>query len=198
MIIGLGNPGTVYKNSRHNLGFKTVDLLCAKLGLHLSDQRFQTLSTSTNYHNKKILLACPQTFMNRSGIAVKHLFEYYRPDNRNIMVIHDDIDLDAGRIKIACGGGAGGHHGVESVAYHLGTNEFCRTKIGIGRPRYNEAIEDFVLDPFYDDQQATITEALHIAVKAIESFVLYGVEAAMNTFNSLTTRKKLRKKEVKR
>ena len=190
MIIGLGNPGTVYKNSRHNLGFKTVDLLSTQLDLHLSDHRFQTLSTSTKYHNKKILLACPQTLMNRSGIAVKHLVEYYRPDIRDIMVIHDDIDLDVGRIKIVCGGGAGGHHGIESVAYHLGINEFCRTKIGIGRPRYNEAIEDFVLNPFYDDQQTTIKEALHIAVKAIESFVLYGVEATLNTFNSLTTRKK--------
>jgi len=128
--------------------------------------------------------------MNRSGIAVKYLVEYYRPDIRDVMVIHDDIDLDVGRIKIAYGGGAGGHHGIESVAYHLGTNEFNRTKIGIGRPRYNEAIEDFVLSPFYDDQQTTIKDALHIAVKAIESFVLYGVEAAMNTFNFLTTRKK--------
>jgi len=190
LIIGLGNPGTAYKNSRHNLGFKTVDLLCTQLGLHLSDQRFQTLSTSTHYHNKKILLACPQTLMNRSGIAVKHLVEYYRPDIRDIMVTHDDIDLDVGRIKIACGGGAAGHHGIESVAYHLGINEFCRTKIGIGRPMYNEAIEDFVLNPFYDDQQTTIKEALHTAVKAIESFVLYGVEATMDTFNSLTTRKK--------
>jgi PTH1 family peptidyl-tRNA hydrolase len=190
LIIGLGNPGTAYKNSRHNLGFKTVDLLCNQLGLHLSDQRFQTLSTSTNYHNKNILLACPQTLMNRSGIAVKYLVDHYKPDFRDIIVIHDDIDLDVGRIKIASGGGAGGHHGIESVAYHLGTNEFCRTKIGIGRPRYNEAIEDFVLNPFYDDQQTTIKEALHLAVKAIESFVLYGVEAAMNTFNSFTTRKK--------
>ena len=128
--------------------------------------------------------------MNKSGIAVKYLVEYYRPDIRDVMVIHDDIDLDVGRIKIACGGGAGGHHGIESVVYHLGINEFSRTKIGIGRPRYNEAIEDFVLNPFYDDQQTTIKEALNTAVKAIESFVLYGVEATMNAFNSFTTRKK--------
>ena len=128
--------------------------------------------------------------MNRSGIAVKYLVDRYKPDIRDIMVIHDDIDLDIGRIKIVSGGGAGGHHGIESVAYHLGTNEFSRTKVGIGRPRYNEAIEDFVLNPFYNDQQTTIKEALHIATKAIESFVLYGVEEAMNTFNSLTTTKK--------
>jgi PTH1 family peptidyl-tRNA hydrolase len=190
LIIGLGNPGTAYKDSRHNLGFKTVDLLCNQLGLRLSDQRFQTLSTSTNYHNKKILLACPQTLMNRSGIAVQDLVEHYRPNIKDIMVIHDDIDLDVGRIKIVSGGGSGGHHGIESITYHLGTNEFSRTKIGIGRPRYNEAIEDFVLNPFYDDQQTTIKEALHLAAKSIESFVLYGVESAMNTFNSSTTREK--------
>ena len=191
MIIGLGNPGAGYKNSRHNLGFKTIDLLCTQLGLHLLfDRRFQSLITSTNCHDKKILVACPQTLMNRSGIAVNSLVEYYRPEIKDIMVIQDDIDLDVGRIKIVGGGGAGGHHGIESVAYHLGINEFSRTKIGIGRPRYNEAIEDFVLNPFYDDQQTTIKEALHIAVKAIESFVLYGVEAAMNTFNSLTIREK--------
>jgi PTH1 family peptidyl-tRNA hydrolase len=105
------------------------------------------------------------------------------------MVVHDDIDLDVGSIKIARGGGAGGHHGVESVIYHLGTNGFNRIKIGIGRPRYNEPIEDFVLSPVYDDQQKTIKDVLHVAVEAIESFILDGVEVAMNKFNSLTMRK---------
>ncbi len=132
--------------------------------------------------------------MNRSGIAVKYLIKYYRPETRNIMIIHDDIDLDVGRIKIAQGGGAGGHHGIESIAYHLGTNIFSRTKIGIGRPRNNETIEDFVLAPFYGDQQITITNALHSAAEAIESFILHGIEATMNKFNSLTTREKEGKK----
>ena len=191
MIIGLGNPGAGYKNSRHNLGFKTVDLLCTNLGLHLLfDRRFHTLSTSTNYHDKKILLACPQTFMNRSGLAVKSLVQYYGPEIKDIMVIQDDIDLDVGRIKIAAGGGSGGHRGIESVAYHLETNEFSRIKIGIGRPRHNEAIEDFVLNPFYDDQQTIIKKALRLAVEAITSFILYGIDTAMNKFNSLTIREK--------
>lgn len=194
MIVGLGNPGTGYKNSRHNLGFKVVDLLCTKLDLHLSDQRFQTLSTITNYHDKKIVLACPQTFMNRSGIAVKYLVEHYRPEIRNIMVVHDDIDLDVGHIKIVRGGGTGGHHGVDSVIHHLGTDGFNRTKIGIGRPQYNEPIEDFVLSPIYDDQQKTIKDVLHIVAEAIESFILDGVEVAMNKFNSL----RIRGKEVER
>jgi PTH1 family peptidyl-tRNA hydrolase len=127
--------------------------------------------------------------MNRSGLAIKYLVEYHKPETRNIMVVHDDIDLDVGSIKIARGGGAGGHHGVESVIYHLGTNGFNRIKIGIGRPRYNEPIEDFVLSPVYDDQQKTIKDVLHVAVEAIESFILDGVEVAMNKFNSLTMRK---------
>jgi PTH1 family peptidyl-tRNA hydrolase len=135
-----------------------------------------------------IVLACPQTFMNRSGLAVKHLVEYYTPEIRNIMVVHDDIDLDVGRIKIVAGGGAGGHHGVESVIYHLGTDGFNRTKMGIGRPRYDEPIEDFCLNPFYGDQLKTIKDVLDVAVEALKSFILDGVEVAMNTFNSLSGR----------
>ena len=190
MIVGLGNPGLEYKNSRHNLGFKVVDLLSTKLYLHLSDQRFQTLSTSTNYHDKKIVLACPQTFMNKSGIAVEYLVKHYRPEIRNIMVVHDDIDLDVGHIKIVREGGAGGHHGVDSVIYHLGTDGFNRVKIGIGRPQYNEPIEDFVLSPMYEDQQKTIKDVLPLAAEAIESFILDGVEVTMNKFNSVTIKKK--------
>jgi len=190
LIVGLGNPGFEYENSRHNLGFKAVDILCEKLGLHLTDQRFQALSTSANYHGKKLILTCPQTFMNRSGLAVKYLVEYYKPEIGNMMVVHDDIDLDAGRIKIVRGGGAGGHHGVESLIYYLGTKGFDRARIGIGRPRYDEPIEDFVLNPVYEDQQRTIGHVLHLVVEAIESFILEGVETAMNNFNSLTMREK--------
>jgi PTH1 family peptidyl-tRNA hydrolase len=125
--------------------------------------------------------------MNRSGIAVKRLADHYAPEINNIMVVHDDIDLDVGRMKIVNGGGAGGHHGVESVIYHLGTNGFCRAKIGIGRPRYNEPIEDFVLSPVYEDDRETIKGVLHVTVEAIESFILEGAEFVMNKFNAITT-----------
>jgi PTH1 family peptidyl-tRNA hydrolase len=188
--VGLGNPGIGYRNSRHNLGFKAVDLLCKKLGVQLTDQRFQALSTHTHYHGKKLILTCPQTLMNRSGLAVKYVAEYYNPEIRNILVVHDDIDLDVGRIKIGRGGGAGGHHGVESVIHHLGTSGFNRAKIGIGRPRYNEPVEDFVLSPLYEDQRRIMKDVLHVLVGALESFILEGVETAMNSFNSLTVGEK--------
>ena len=128
----------------------------------------------------------PITFMNRSGIAVNCLADHYELEMKNLMVVHDDIDLSVGRIKIANGGGAGGHHGVESLINHLGTNGFCRTKIGIGRPRYNEPIEDFVLSPVYEDEQEKIKAVLHVTIEAIESFILENAEYAMNKFNSLT------------
>jgi PTH1 family peptidyl-tRNA hydrolase len=132
--------------------------------------------------------------MNRSGLAVKQLVEYYRPETKNVMVIHDDLDLDVGRMKIVRGGGAGGHHGVESVVFHLEITEFNRIKIGIGRPRHGESIEDFVLSPPYEDQKESIKDILHTVVEAIELFVMQNVESAMNTFNSLG----MRKKEVER
>jgi len=128
--------------------------------------------------------------MNRSGLAVRYLVEYYKPEIGNMMIVHDDIDLDIGRIKIVSGGGAGGHHGVESIIHYLGTKGFNRARIGIGRPRYNEPIEDFVLSPPYEDQQDTIRDALHLVTEAIESFISEGVETAMNKFNSLTIREK--------
>ena len=132
--------------------------------------------------------------MNRSGLAVKQLVEYYRPETKDVMVVHDDLDLDVGRMKIVRGGGAGGHHGVESVFFHLENPEFNRIKIGIGRPRHGESIEDFVLSPPYEDQKEPIKDILHTVVEAIELFVMQNVESAMNTFNSLG----MRKKEVER
>ena len=128
--------------------------------------------------------------MNRSGLAVKQLVEYYRPETKNIMVIHDDLDLEVGRVKIVRGGGAGGHHGLESVFFHLKTTEFNRIKIGIGRPRHGESIEDFVLSPPYEDQKEQIEGILHTVVEAIELFVMRDVESAMNAFNSPGMRKK--------
>jgi PTH1 family peptidyl-tRNA hydrolase len=132
--------------------------------------------------------------MNLSGLAVKQLVEYYRPETKDILVIHDDLDLDVGRMKVVRGGGAGGHHGVESTLFHLKINGFSRIKIGIGRPRHGESIEDFVLSPPYEDQKEPIKDVLDTVVEAIELFVMRDVESAMNAFNSPG----MRKKEVER
>jgi PTH1 family peptidyl-tRNA hydrolase len=185
LIVGLGNPGIKYTDTRHNLGCKAVDLFCNELHLHLSDQRFQALSTATIYHGKTVVVACPQTYMNRSGAAVRYLVEHYGFELVNVLVVHDDIDLDVGRIKIVRTGGAGGHLGVESIISHLGTNRFNRIKIGIGRPLVGESIEEFVLNPLYSEQRITMEEVLGEVTKAIQMYILDGVEVAMNRYNSV-------------
>jgi PTH1 family peptidyl-tRNA hydrolase len=185
LIVGLGNPGIEYSDTRHNLGFKAVDLFCHELHLHLSDHRFQALSNTTIYHGKTVVVACPQTYMNRSGFAVRYLVEYYRPELSDVLVIHDDIDVDEGRIKIVRAGGAGGHRGVESIISHLGTNRFNRVKVGIGRPVAGESIEEFVLSPLDSGQRETIGQVLGTVVEAIETFIVDGIEVAMNSYNSV-------------
>jgi PTH1 family peptidyl-tRNA hydrolase len=190
LIVGIGNPGVEYIYSRHNLGFKVIDLLSKKYNLRLYDKRFHSKSAKTGCFNKEVVLACPQTFMNNSGLAVKRLVKNYSVEMNNFMVVHDDLDLEAGRMKIVRGGGAGGHRGIKSIILHFGSSDFIRTKIGIGRPRHEELIEDFVLNPFYSDQKKTMDSVLNVAIEAIESFILNGVEFAMNNFNSMIIVKK--------
>jgi len=191
LIVGLGNPGIQYDNTRHNLGFRVIDLLSKKHNLHLRNKGFFSKSANTEFVKKKVVLACPQTFMNNSGLAVKSLVENYKVDINDLMVIHDDLDLDVGRMKIAYGGGSGGHRGIKSVILHLGSCSFARIKIGIGRPKHGEVIEDFVLNPFYSDQEKIIKEVLNVVTEAVEAFILNGVEAAMNNFNSIIMKREV-------
>jgi peptidyl-tRNA hydrolase, PTH1 family len=190
LIVGLGNPGIEYADTRHNLGFKAVDLFCHTLDLHLSDHRFQALSTATVYHGKKIVVACPQTFMNRSGLAVQDLVRHHGPELSNMLIVHDDIDIETGRIKIVRAGGAGGHRGVESIISCLGTNRFNRIKIGIGRPLVGEPIEEFVLSSPDCEQKKALEEVLGIVVKTIKAFILDGPEVTMNRYHSVIISKK--------
>ncbi len=183
LIVGLGNPESKYEATRHNIGFMVIDRLCRNLGEHLSRQRFQSRNTLTRIQDNKVMLLCPLTFMNRSGEAVRACVDYYDLEPENILIIHDDIDLPVGRIKVVRSSGPGGHKGVRSIIDHLGGTQFQRVKIGIGRPRYDEAIENFVLAPFYKDEKDIIEDVLHMATEACELFVLRGIEPAMNQIN---------------
>ena len=183
LIAGLGNPGPRYRNTRHNIGFKVINLLCKSQAVRLNGRRFQSKNTRTNFHGNDILLVQPLTFMNQSGKSIKTFADFYNIETRNILVIHDDIDLPAGRIKLVRNGGAGGHKGVLSVIHHLGTKEFVRVKIGIGRPRYGETVEDYVLSPFYPDEKGVMKKVIQLAVRACELFISNGVDSAMNHVN---------------
>ncbi len=181
--MGLGNPGPGYENARHNIGFRVIDLWCRDLGLVLKKRQFRSKNIRAEFRGNNIMLLCPLTFMNLSGEAVRACTDYYALETGTILVIHDDLDLPLGRIKVVKDGGAGGHKGVSSIIHHLESTQFSRVKIGIGRPSYGETVEDYVLSPFYTDEKGLAQKAMEMAVNACELFVLEGVESAMNQIN---------------
>jgi PTH1 family peptidyl-tRNA hydrolase len=183
LIVGLGNPGPGYETSRHNVGFQVIDLWCKDLGLSLNSRRFRAKTIRAEFRGNAIIFLCPLTFMNLSGESVRACASYYALETDRILVVHDDLDLPLGRVKVVRNGGAGGHKGVSSIIRHLGSTEFCRVKVGIGRPRYDEVVENFVLAPFYADEKRLAQRMIRVAVNVCERFVLEGVESAMNHIN---------------
>ena len=149
----------------------------------LDRRGFQGKYVLWNVEGKKIALLCPETYMNESGRSVRACADYYGMGPAEILVVQDDIDLPLGRVKVVKTGGAGGHKGVLSTIRHLGNNDFARVKIGIGRPRYEEPIEQYVLSPFYADERGIIGEVIQLGVQACELFVTRGVDSAMNRVN---------------
>jgi PTH1 family peptidyl-tRNA hydrolase len=184
LIVGLGNPGWKYRDTRHNTGFNVIVLWSRKLGIQLTGGRFQSRFALTTYKNEDILLLFPETFMNLSGMSVRACADAYGLVTGKILVIHDDLDLPVGRIKLIRGGGPGGHKGVLSIIENLGDSQFPRIKIGIGRPPGEEGVEDYVLAPFNDDEKHIMERVLRMAVSACELVVSEGLEPAMNHINS--------------
>lgn len=183
LIAGLGNPGSTYENTRHNIGQRVVKLWGREVGARKAGRRFQSALQWAKYQNEDVLLLRPLTYMNQSGRPIKACADFYAFETAKILVIHDDLDLPVGRIKVVKEGGAGGHKGIRSVIEHLGSRQFPRIKIGIGRPLNGESIEDYVLAPFYADQKGIVEEVIRIAVDACGLVVDEGVESAMNKIN---------------
>lgn len=183
LIAGLGNPGPNYKNTRHNIGFMVIGSWAECLGVRLSGRRFQSKNATVKWEGRDVILLCPLTFMNHSGKSVKACLDFYRLKAEQLLVVHDDIDLPVGRIRVVENGGSGGHKGVISIVDHLGTLEFTRIKIGIGRPRCGETIEDYVLSPFYKDEKEIMERVIQMAVHACKLIVTEGLAPAMNYIN---------------
>lgn len=183
LIAGLGNPGAQYEHTRHNIGLEAVEQWGKSLGVTLGELHFRSKHTLIEYRGNKIVLLCPLTFMNKSGEAVRDCIRHYDLKIDRLLVMHDDLDLPMGKIKVVGNGGAGGHKGVSSIIHLLGSSEFSRVKIGIGRPRHGEAVADYVLNCFYDDEKKLAEKVIRMAMKASELFVLEGVQAAMNHIN---------------
>ena len=184
LIAGLGNPGEKYRRTRHNIGFEILNQWSETLGAPMKSRRFQSRSAIAHYQRKAIILLRPITYMNRSGQAIKACLDYYRLPLDQILIVHDDLDLPTGKLKLVPKGGAGGHKGVRSIINHVGTDHFSRLKIGIGRPQYNEEVEDYVLTSFYPDEKKIMERTISTAIKACELVILEGIDRAMNQVNS--------------
>lgn len=192
LIAGLGNPGLGYRHTRHNIGYNVVGLWARRLGVPLSNRRFGSRNGQTRVQNVDVILLRPQTYMNQSGMSIKACVDFFNIDTEDLLIVHDDLDLSVGRIKVVRNGGGGGHKGVISVIEHMGTRRFNRLKVGIGRPRYGEPIEEYVLSPFYSEERKIIEEVIQRSVGVCELFLSEGVDSAMNQINC----KNLADKEV--
>jgi PTH1 family peptidyl-tRNA hydrolase len=183
LLVGLGNPGREYKDNRHNVGFMLIDRLCVLLDVRVNRLQSKALVAVAAYRGSKIILAKPQTYMNLSGQAVRGLARFYKLPLENVMVAHDDLDLPFGAIRIRPAGGPGGQKGVASIIEHLGSKDFPRLRIGIGRPPGRMDPADYVLQDFPSADLVTLSETLGRAAEAALVFVTEGVEVAMNRFN---------------
>ena len=183
LILGLGNPGSQYEGTRHNVGFEVVDELARRAGAVLSRTRHRARYETTRLCGRKVLLAQPLTYMNRSGEAAKPLLEYHGLGDGDLIVVHDDADLEAGVVRVKLGGGTAGHNGLSSIVSHLGSTGFARVRIGVGRAPEGRDLADWVLSRPGAGDLAALREAVETGADAVEAVLTDGVEAAMNRFN---------------
>jgi len=182
-VIGLGNPGARYERTRHNAGFFVVDLLAERAGVVVAQRRHDALWAEIRVADSPLLLVKPQAFMNRSGLAVAAFAAERGLEPTDVLVVHDDLDLPLARIKLKRGGGTAGHRGLESIVEQLGTRDFPRLRIGIGRPPIGQEVVDFVLCPFPESELVSLKSALAASVSGVEAWCAVGIEAAMNVVN---------------
>jgi PTH1 family peptidyl-tRNA hydrolase len=184
LIVGLGNPGREYEKSRHNCGFRAVDVLAEKLGCKIDKLKYQGLYCQTNYGGKKLFLLKPQTFMNLSGRSVLQLSAYFNIPPQRIIVLFDDISLEPGRLRIRPNGSAGGHNGIKSIIQEVGSQEFPRVKIGVGaKPHPDYDLADWVLSNFTANDEKALAVSLKNAADAALAIIDRGVPEAANRFN---------------
>lgn len=183
VIIGLGNPGKEYENTRHNMGFKAIDALAADAGIEVKKSRFHSLLGQGRIAGEKVLLVKPQTYMNRSGIAARECAMYFDVPRENVIVIYDDIDIPLSAIRIRKSGGAGTHNGMKSVVQELGVTDFPRIRIGVGAAADDEDLVNRVIGKVPKDEQLLLDKAAEAAAAAVKDIIAVGIDNAMNRHN---------------
>ena len=184
LVVGLGNPGSKYEHTRHNMGFLAVDALAAKEKFQLNKLRFKAWTATVELAGEKVLVMKPQTYMNLSGESVGEAARFYKIPADHVLVISDDISLSTGKLRIRPGGSAGGHNGLKSIIQHLGSDQFPRIKVGVGMPQHAEhEVVDWVIGKPLGEDAKILSQTLDKAALAVSAVIAQGPQKAMNQFN---------------
>ena len=188
LILGLGNPGRRYQFTRHNIGFMVLEKIAAQWEVDLKQKSFDALWNRGKIAGINVLLAMPQTYMNLSGNAARKLLAYFKMDISNLIVIHDDLDLPFGKLRLKTGGGDAGHKGLKSITTCLGSADFMRVRMGIGKPSDKSRVEDYVLERFGSEEAAMLQQIIQLASEAATEIVLSGMQKAMVKYHTKNIR----------
>lgn len=183
LIAGLGNPGRKYENTRHNFGFRTVELLAEQRGVKLNKVKFKSAYNLMEFAGARCLVMKPQTYMNLSGEAVREAAQFYKIPPDHVLAIYDDVSLPVGKLRVRPSGSAGGHNGIKNIIAHLGTQDFPRIKIGAGAPGEDGDMIEWVIGVPSQKEREALLEVFKRAIQAAECVIEYGCQKAMNDFN---------------
>lgn len=183
LVVGLGNPGSEYASTKHNLGYLAVDEIGKRAGIDLTRKKFHGLYGEGTFHRDKLILLKPETYMNRSGESVSSAVNFYHIPPENIIVVHDELDLPSGTVRIKPGGGSAGHKGVASIIERLGNGDFARIRIGIGKPKQKSGTVSHVLSKFSKEENEIVNESVLKAADAVLEVIEHGLRKAMNKYN---------------
>ena len=179
LIVGLGNPENEYANTRHNMGFDTINEIAKRNNVTITKSKFKGLYETAIIQGKKVILLKPQTYMNLSGESIKEICEFYNIEPKDIIVIYDDIDIGKGKIKLRKKGGPGSHNGMKSVVQELGTTEFPRVRVGIGQPEFKNDMINYVIGKVPEEEQKVLAEGVKKASEAVEEIIKNGIDNAI-------------------
>lgn len=183
LIVGLGNPEEDYSNTRHNMGFNTINKLAKQYNIEINKKKFKGLYGTGIIENEKVILLKPQTFMNLSGESIKEAIDFYKIKEDKLIIVYDDIDIEPGTIKVRKTGGPGTHNGMKSVIQNINTRNFARIRIGIGMPEHKGDLINYVIGAIPEEEKKTLDEATTLGKEAIIEIIKNGIDNSMNKFN---------------
>ena len=183
LIVGLGNPEQEYKQTRHNMGFDTINKIAKKYNIEINKSQFQGIYGKGEIKGKKVIILKTQTYMNLSGICIKQFINYYKIEKEKLLIIYDDMDIEPGKIKIRKKGSSGGHNGIKSIIQEIGTEEFQRIRIGIGKPKEYQDKINYVIGKVQEQELIELEKGTEKAEQAVTEIIENGIDIAMNKFN---------------